>query len=127
MENVINRNILRLISASNDDNSYTDNGKTRIEPMSEWKWRKLYETALEYGIGPWIAEGMQRMDGDFFLQPSPTLRQQLLDMKGDKEPERLERFLLQIDRSHGILHHLKRDSLRAYINDLINAVKNVEE
>ena len=126
MNNVIIRNILRLIG---NDNVLIDNNdsSSRIEPMSEWKWNKLYETAKEFGIGPWIAEGVQRMEGDFFLQPSSTLHQQLLDLKGDKDPEHLQRFLLQIDRSHGLLHHLKRDSLRAYVSDLINAVKNVEE
>ena len=125
MENVIFRNILRLVG--DNENINPDNSQTRIEPMSEWKWRKLYRTAQEYGIGPWIADGMQRMEGDFFLQPSSELRQQLLDMKGDKDPERLKRFLLQIDRSQGLMHKLKKESLQTYISDFISAVKNIEE
>ena len=125
MENVIIRNILRLVG--NSENSDSDNGQTRIEPMSEWKWRKLYDTVQNYEIGPWIAEGMQRMEGDFFLQPSSELRQQLLDMKGDKDPKHLKRFLLQIDRAQGLMHRLKKESLQTYVSDFISAVRNIEE
>jgi len=132
MENIIIRNILRLIgndaiNGSAIGNDAAEQPETRIEPMTDWKWKQLMETAQQYGIGPWIADGMQRLEGDFFLQPSPILRQQLVAMQGDKEPERLKRFLLQVDRQHGLLHRMKRESLRVYLSDFINTVKNIEE
>ena len=118
---IIQRNIERLITSG-------QSGKPEpIEPMSEWKWRKLYKTAQQFGIGPWIADGIRICEGDFFMQMSPTLRQQMLAMNGEKDEERLSRFYLQMDRESSILNRFKRESLRVYAKDFINTIKNIEE
>ncbi len=118
--NVIYRNIERLV--------YSDSSEREaIEPMSEWKWQRLYLIAQKYGIGPWIADGIKAYEDDFFLQPSPTLRQQLLDMAGERQQEKLERYELAVERSKGFVHKLSPQSLRTYGSDLITAVKNIEE
>ena len=49
-----------------------------LEPMSEWKWQQLYQISMIHGVTPWIADGIRQMSDDFFLQLSPTLRQQPL-------------------------------------------------
>ena len=121
MMDVVKRNIDRLI-ASNDSED-----REPLEPMTEWKWQQLYLTARKYGIGPWIADGIEAYRDDFFLQLSPTLYQQMMSLQGDKDPQCMERYELQIDRSAGVLHHLTPTSLRAYANDLIGAIKNIEE
>ena len=51
----------------------------------------------------------------------------MMSLQGDKDPQCMERYELQIDRSAGVLHHLTPTSLRAYANDLIGAIKNIEE
>ena len=98
---IIQRNIERLI--------YLDDPADReaIEPMSEWKWQQLYKTVKAYGLGPWIVDGMLAYADDFMLQPSPALRDKLLALGGTKNPERLERYELAMERAKGTFHKLK--------------------
>lgn len=121
MKNVIIRNLERLLLL--DSNAERE----RIEPMTEWKWQRLYQTVRKYDVGPWVAEGIKAYGDDFFLQMSPTLHQQFLNLQGEKSEENLQRLLLQIDRSLGRLHHLKKESLRAYASELVKTIKNIEE
>ena len=118
---IIHRNIERLIYLEEPDD------REAIEPMSEWKWKQLYSIVCHYGLGPWVADGMTAYSDDFFLQPSPALRQQLLALSGEKDPARLERYALEMERAKGTFHKLKPRSLQAYARDLINTVKNIEE
>lgn len=121
MKDVIERNIERLLLLD------TEQEREPVEPMTEWKWKRLYKTVCRYEIGPWIADGIKAYEDDFFLQMSDALRQQFLDLQGTKEPERLERFLLEMDRAKGLSHQLSMNSLKAYANDLIDNIKNIEE
>lgn len=121
MMDIIYRNLLRLTG------TYDDEEQQRIEPMSGWKWEKLYKLAHEHGLGPWVNEGMRRYQDDFFLQPPANTRQHLLAMGGRKDPERLERFLLEVERAQGWRHKLSRRSLKVYAADFIRTVKNIEE
>lgn len=118
--NIIQRNIDRLI--------YSDSSRRDpIEPMTAWKWNRLYQIVKQYGIGPWVAEGIQTYSDDFFLQLTPTLRQQFLDLQGEKDSELLKRYELQVERSKGFLHKLKRQSIQAYTHDFVDTIKNIEE
>ena len=118
---IIIRNLERLV--------YSDSEEERepMEPMSEWKWQRLSQLANKYGIGAWVADGMRAYADDFFLNPSPALRQQLLDAPAEKDPKCLERFELFVSRSSGPLNRFSRESLRAYAQDFIQTVKNIEE
>lgn len=120
-KDVIQRNLERLI--------YSDfaGEKEPIEPMTEWKWRKLYQTARENGIGSWVADGIRRYEEDFFLQMSPTLHQQFLDLPSDKDNERLSKYQLQVDRKASLLRRFSRKSLRTYANDIMQTIQNIEE
>ncbi len=121
MRDVIIRNLERLLQPDAEDE------RERIEPMSEWKWNRLYQIVSKYGIGPWVADGLKAYKDDFFLQMSPTLYQKLTEMQGEKDEENLEKFLLQVDRSQGALRHLTMRSLSAYTNELIKNIKDIEE
>lgn len=67
---IIQRNFLRLLRSGAF-------GKTEpIEPMSHWKWNRLYQIAEIHGVTPWIRNGIRRCQDDFFLQMTPSLRQQ---------------------------------------------------
>ncbi len=121
MKDVIYRNLERLLLLT------TDGEKEALEPMTEWKWNRLYQIACKYGIGPWIAEGFLAYANDFFLKMSPSLHQQFLDLRGEKKQEDLDKYLLQIDRSQGITHQLSSQSLHAYFKDIVKNIKNIEE
>ena len=118
--NIIQRNIQRLVYSENFHHE-------RIEPMTAWKWNKLYRIVRQHGLGPWVAEGIKAYTGDFFLQLPPTLLQQFMDLQGEKNPEMLQRYELYVERSKGLLHKLQRQSLRAYTHDFVNTIKNIEE
>ena len=66
---IIQRNFLRLLRCGAF-------GKTEpIEPMSHWKWNRLYQISQIHGVTPWIRNGIRRCQNDFFLQMPPSLRQ----------------------------------------------------
>ncbi len=121
MKTVIIRNIERLIAHRHDAD------RERIEPMSAYKWQKLYDIAVEYGLLPWIAEGIKDYADDFFLQIPDTVRNNILANTDAKDPEKLERFQLNVERSLGLRHKLSRNSLQAYAQDFIQKVTNIEE
>ena len=118
---IIQRNIYRLAGCGDFD------PKEPLEPMSPWKWHRLYKKAVAYGIGPWVAEGILRHADDFFMQIPPTLYQQFMELKGEKRQERLDRYMLSVTRSQGLRYRLSRQSVKVYISDFINTVKNIEE
>ncbi len=121
MKDVIIRNLERLLQLD------ADSEREAIEPMTEWKWKKLYQIVDKYHLGPWVVEGLESYRNDFFLQMSPTLRDQFMTLRGKKNEANLNRFLLQMDRQQGLLHKLSSQSLKAYYTDLINNIKNIEE
>lgn len=118
---IIFRNLQRLV--------FSDEfiGKEAIEPMSEWKWNKLYELSIAYGIGPWVVDGFRRYSDDFFLQPSDSLRNQFLALDGERNQELLDKFKLNLLRSQRIMNRFTRESLQAYFNDFMHAIRNIEE
>ena len=118
---IILRNLQRLAFS---DEFY---GREHIEPMTEWKWTRLYKLSEAYAIAPWVADGFRRYADDFFLQPSDDLRQQFLALDGERDPEMLDRFQLMLLRSESIANRFTRRSLTAYYNDFINTIRNIEE
>ena len=118
---IILRNLQRLVFS---DEFY---GQEHIEPMSEWKWNKLYKLSIAYGIGPWIADGFRRYSDDFFLQPSDALRNQFLTLDGPRHQELLIKFKLHLKRAQSIRNHFTRESLQAYYNDFMTSIRNIEE
>ena len=121
MKNVIIRNIERLLEGS------TESDRERIEPMSEWKWNKLYRLVAKFHLAPWIHEGLQAYEDDFFLQMPESLKRQIMTTEEEKNEENLKRFQLFADRSISKLHHFKPNSLKAYTRDFIQTISNIQE
>lgn len=71
---IIQRNFMRLLRQGAFGKTYNKNDA--IEPMSAWKWNKLYEISQIHGVTPWIRDGIKRNEDDFFLQISSELRSQ---------------------------------------------------
>ena len=120
-KDVILRNLERLIYCN------PHGEKEPIEPMTEWKWNRLYQLAGKYNIGTWVADGIRAYEDEFFLNISPTLRQKFLALNTTKDPENLDRFQLDMDRQVSMLRRLSKHSLRVYAQDFINTVKSIEE
>lgn len=118
---IILRNLQRLVFSDEFIDQET------IEPMSEWKWNKLYELSIAYGIGPWVADGFRRYGDDFFLQPSDSLRHQFLSLDGPRNQETLNKFKLHLLRSQRVMNRFTRESLQAYFNDFMTSIRNIEE
>jgi hypothetical protein len=120
-KDIITRNLERLI--------YSDykGEKEPIEPMSEWKWRQLYQLARQYRIGAWVKEGLHNYADDFFLQLSPELQRLFQELPAEKDEESLARFQLHIDRHSSRLARYSSRSLRAYAEDLLRTIRNIEE
>lgn len=60
--NIIYRNFLRLVRSG----AFATDEK--IEPMTAWKWNRLYQLALMQNITPVIIKGLDNLKDDFFLQ-----------------------------------------------------------
>ena len=118
---VIQRNIERLISSD------TPGKREPLEPLSAWKWQRLYKITREYAIGGYVAEGLRRHEGDFFRQLSPALLDQFMALDKEKNPEALNRYLLHVTRSRGWRYRLSQASLRAYFSDFFFHIRNIEE
>lgn len=78
---IVERNFLRLLRMGAFAST------ERIEPMSEWKWQKLYSLSNRHGVTPWVADGIRRGESDFFMTMSPSLRQQFYDDTTDRIEE----------------------------------------
>ena len=118
---IIQRNFMRLLRSG------AFGKHEELEPMSEWKWNKIYQLSCQYGIGAWIADGIRCYDGEFFLNIPPNLRQKFMELSGEKDPKNLEKFQLQIDRQSSLLQRFSTNSLRAYTEDFIKTIQNIEE
>lgn len=65
---IIQRNFLKLLRIGAFDK------REPLEPMSGWKWNRLYKMAVAHDVTPWIADGIRKCSDDFFLQLQPELR-----------------------------------------------------
>ena len=59
---IIQRNFLRLLKSD------AFGQRERIEPMSAWKWKRLYQLSQMHDVTPWVYDGIQTSHDDFFLQ-----------------------------------------------------------
>ncbi len=62
---IIIRNFFRLLRSG------IFNTQEQIEPMSAWKWNRVYQLAMLQQVAPQIREGINRLSDQFFLQIPP--------------------------------------------------------
>lgn len=67
---VVARNFLRLLRTG----VFTDTEP--IEPMSEWKWNRLWQIALMHGVAGLVADGIRKRDREFLMNMSAAQRAQ---------------------------------------------------
>ena len=68
--NIIERNFYRLLRAGAFG---TDE---QIEPLSAWKWNRLYQMSEMHDVAPLLYQGIERCRDQFFLQIPDELMQQ---------------------------------------------------
>ena len=59
---VIHRNLFRLLRAG------AFGEEVRIEPLSAWKWKRLYELTLLHDISALVYDGVMQCSYQFFAQ-----------------------------------------------------------
>jgi len=59
---VVQRNFFRLLRSG------TFGDKEAVEPMSAWKWRRVYQLSLMHGVPALVWDGIDNHRGDFFMQ-----------------------------------------------------------
>ncbi len=61
---IIQRNFLRLLKCG------AFGLREKIEPMSTWKWKRVYQLSQMHDVTPWVYDGIITCNDDFFLQIS---------------------------------------------------------
>lgn len=61
---VVERNFMRLLRGG------TFGCREAIEPMSEWKWNRLYQLSLIHGVAALVADGIRSREGEFLMNIS---------------------------------------------------------
>lgn len=67
---IIQRNFLRLLKCGAFEQ------REPLEPMSTWKWKRLYQLSQMHDVTPWVYEGIQACSDDFFLHIHPEQMKQ---------------------------------------------------
>jgi len=88
--NIIERNFYRLLRAG----AFAT--EEAIEPMSAWKWNRLYQLAVMHDVIQVIYQGVQHCGDQFFLQVPETLMQQWKQSLSEEKSE--ENELLAADQ-----------------------------
>lgn len=67
--NITERNFYRLLRSG------AFNTKEQIEPLSAWKWNRLYQMSVMHDVEPIIYKGIERCQDQFFLQIPAQLKE----------------------------------------------------
>ena len=59
---IIQRNFLRLLKCG------AFGQREQIEPMSTWKWKRLFQLSQMHDVTPWVYDGIIASKDNFFLQ-----------------------------------------------------------
>ncbi len=67
---IIQRNFLRLLKSG------AFGQREQFEPMSAWKWNRLFQLSQMHDVTPWCYDGIKLCADDFFLKIRPEQMQQ---------------------------------------------------
>lgn len=102
--NIIERNFYRLLRAG----AFGTN--EQIEPLSAWKWNRLYQLSEMHDVTPIIYKGIEACRDQFFVQVSDELLAQFEKATAHDEGE--ENDLLLADHlTNPVLNHLLQNIL----------------
>jgi len=87
---IIQRNFLRLLKCGAFEQ------REQIEPMSAWKWNRLFQLSQMHDVTPWCFDGIKMCGDDFFLKIRPDqmqLWQEAADNADKEIPQEEEQYL----------------------------------
>ena len=113
---IIQRNFMRLLRSG------AFGKHEELEPMSEWKWQQLYQISMIHGVTPWIADGIRQLSDDFFLQLSPTLRQQFEDDTTERYEDYKQQQLTNPRLNHILAMLIEEEGGTPTLNLLLNII-----
>lgn len=99
---VVERNFMRLLRSG------TFGDRESIEPMSEWKWKRLYQLSLMHGVTALVGDGIRSREGEFFMNISD--KQKSVWTKAVSETESNNAFLNE--KVASLIDILNREQLR---------------
>lgn len=100
--NVIQRNFFTLLRSGAFES------REHIEPMSAWKWNRLYQLSLMHSVTALIYDGIKRHSEDFFMQMPQA--QTLLWQKSTEETEQANRKANEV--TYTLVNTLNHSQLR---------------
>ena len=68
---VIERNFFKLLQSG-----IYDQETAPVEPLSPWKWRRLYQLSLMHGVAALVHDGIKHGQDQLFIRQIPTKLQQ---------------------------------------------------
>lgn len=117
MADIIQRNFLRLLKCG------AFGQREQIEPMSAWKWNRLYQLSQMHDVTPWCLDGIKTCADDFFLKVRPQQMQLWLQAADEadreipqEEEQRLTNPLLNHTLQRLIAEHHDSPTLQLLLN-----------
>ena len=105
---VLTRNFFRLLRAG----AFAH--QVEVEPLSAWKWKRLYQLAAMHGVSELIAAGMERCGDQFFVSLAPQRPANLDEEPTEREEATDESELLTPTKlTNPLLNH----KLQAILDD----------
>jgi hypothetical protein len=105
---VVERNFFRLLRAG----AFAT--EEQIEPLSAWKWKRLYQLSQMHGVTPWVNDGVERCRSQFFTNLIPDSVAKLLQKGTPKESDETEDSNTMLTSDHltnPLLNHKLQDIL----------------
>ncbi len=104
--NIIERNFYRLLRAG------AFGTEEQIEPLSAWKWNRLYQLSEMHDVTPIVYQGLERCRDQFFVQVPEALAEQWSRQRAQTDDE--ENDLLVADHlTNPLLNHKLQSILDA--------------
>lgn len=120
---IVQRNFLRLLRCGAFER------QEAIEPMSPYKWRRLYQLSRIHGVTPWITDGIRRCHDDFFLQVPANIEQLFendqTEQTEERTPQKLTNPLLNRQLRQIADSSREYDYTYLFLQDLIAASRNI--
>lgn len=104
--NIIERDFFRLLRAG------AFGREEQIEPLSVWKWNRLYQLSEMHDVAPLTYKGLQLCQGQFFVQVPEQLLQQWAEAVNHDEGDAND-LLLADHLTNPVLNHKLQSILDA--------------
>ena len=96
---ILERNLFRLLRSG------VFGTEELIEPLSAWKWNRLYQLTLMHDVAAWAYQGLQRCSNQFFVQLPQELMDTWSTATTTSDDDEQNEMLLADRLTHPVLNH----------------------